>query len=146
MRSKKTVTKCRVPLELSPSVKVLVFVYILAKQEAPPTLRKRLRINPKAGAAVDTPQYVAVSTKRYLVRSDDPDRLPVKASERADGGSALLVGGACTPESDNIAYAFPLGKHLVPISAFEKDAHFNLQTEKGLVLLGVLPLASLRRW
>lgn len=147
VRTKKTVTKCRIHLELSPSVKILVFIYILAKQEPLPTLRKRLRVPAPLGAGpAGTPHYVSITTERFLYRADDPARKPVTSVKEEGGGVDSPAGAADTPENDSVAFAFPLGKQLVPISAFEKDAHFSLKTEEGLALMGVVPLSSIRRW
>ncbi|OEH75910.1 hypothetical protein cyc_05447 [Cyclospora cayetanensis] len=171
VRAKRTVAKARMPLQLSPSVGVAVSVYILAKQEPLPPLRKRLKVcpppsreglmegGPRGEGRHRAPQYVALTSERFFCRVDDPEQQPVaavcksEAIEEVEGDDSAEgrvdyrpTKAAGTPAVESIAYAVPLGKDLIPVSAFEVNAHLALKTEKGIVLLGVLPIAKIKRW
>ncbi|CDJ68320.1 hypothetical protein, conserved [Eimeria necatrix] len=154
VKSKKTVTKCRIPLTLSPSVKLSVFVYILAKKEPLPSLRKRLKVcRNTAGSEREGPAYyVAMTPERFLYRADDPEKRPIHMpSKKGAAAAAAADPGASTyeempAETEGLAFAFPFGKQLVPVSPFEREAHFSLKTDKGLVLVGMLRTANIKRW
>ena len=141
--------KCRIPLELSSSVKVPV-VFVLTKLESLPSLRKCLKAYPaQRGKGVGAPEYVALTPERFFYRADDAERRPVAVPGKGGGAAASRPGGgdiSARAEGEAVAFAYPLGKELVAISSFEQEEHLAVLSEKRLALMGVLPLEELKWW
>lgn len=146
---KRQVTKCRINFELSCGVSVPVSMYILAKAESIPTFKRRLRIKGREESNID---YISLSMRRFLYRGTDPLCTPVPVPRRTvtvpgEASTTVVSLDKWNTASDTgISYAFPYGKQLVSVSPFERDLHFGVKSDAGLVLIGTLPISAVQRW
>ena len=147
-KAKKTTAKAHLAFWLSPSIHLKVSIYILCKSEGSPPVRRRLKAaacNQQQTSGVYTPQYLPLYSHRFFYRADDPEKKPISlpskrpaaaaaaaAADAADVAAAAddddndAAAAAAAADDDDVAFAFPCGGQLVPVSAFDLQTFLKL--------------------